>query len=189
MEPITPLQRDKTMLQRVLGILYLYPDREFSLSGLARGAHVAKSNIAPMLRKLEKGGIIVIVRLSTIWRIRANQDSRSFIHGKIGYNLGMLYQSGLIEALEDFFHNPPAIILFGSFRKGYDISSSDIDIAIENPELSGHSIGMLEEFAGFEKIFKRRIQIHQFNRESVDASVFSNIVNGIVLSGFLEFRK
>lgn len=177
---------DKTASQRVLEVLYLYPDKEFSLSGLAKEAHVAKANIGPLLKKLEKAGIIEIARLSIIWRIRANQESRLFIHGKMGYNLNSLYQSGLIEALEDFFRNPKAIILFGSFRWGYDISSSDIDIAVENEEIDEHTTGMFEEFAEFEQVFKKRIQIHQFNRKSVDANVFSNIVNGIVLSGFLE---
>ncbi len=177
---------DKTAAQRVLEFLYLYPDKDFSLSDLAKGAHVAKPNIGPILKKLEKAGIIGITRLSTIWRIRANQRSRLFIRGKIGYNLNLLYQSGLIDALEDFFRNPKAIILFGSFRWGDDISTSDIDIAVETEEVGEHTTGMFEEFAGFEQIFKKRIQIHQFNRKSVDANVFSNIANGIVLSGFLE---
>ena len=36
-----------------------------------------------------------------------------------------------MEFLNEYFGNPKAIILFGSFRLGEDLSTSDIDIAIE----------------------------------------------------------
>ena len=40
----------------------------------------------------------------------------------------------------------------------------------------------------FEKMIKRHIQLHMFNRKNVDLHVFNNIANGIVLAGFLEVR-
>ncbi len=37
------------------------------------------------------------------------------------------------------------------------------------------------ELSEFEKYIKRRIQIHLFHRNTVDAHVFNNIANGIIL--------
>ena len=89
----------------------------------------------------------------------------------------------------DFFKNPKAIVLFGSFRKGEDLSNSDIDIAIETSEANEYKIIGLRELIEFEQIIGRKIQIHLFSRENVDIGVFNNIANGILLWGFLEVKK
>ena len=162
-----------------------YPDKEFSLSDLAKLAGIAKANIGGVLDKLQKYDYITIEKLSKIWRIRANQTSTNFIGLKIADNISRIYGSGLIEFLNDHYHNPKTIILFGSYRRGEDISSSDIDIAIESDDAKDYQTHMLKENE-FEKLLGRRIQIHLFNRKKVDINVFNNIVNGIVLSGFLE---
>jgi predicted nucleotidyltransferase len=78
--------------------------------------------------------------------------------------------------------------LFGSYRKGEDISTSDIDIAIEDNDTKDHQTHPLRE-PDFEKLLGRNIQIHLFSRKNVDHNVFNNIANGIVLSGFLEVRR
>lgn len=172
--------------QRVLEVLFKYPEKEFSLSDLAKKAGVAKPHISPILARLEKLKLITIVKLSRIWRIKGNQNSDHFIKSKVIYNLNFVYQSGLIPFLIEYFSNPIAIVLFGSFRKGEDFSTSDIDIAIEVGEDEDYKTLQLEQLVGFERIIGRKIQIHLFNRKKVDVHVFNNIANGIVLAGFLE---
>jgi predicted nucleotidyltransferase/DNA-binding MarR family transcriptional regulator len=175
--------------QRVLEVLFRYPDKEFSLTELAKLAKIAKANIGIILNELQKSGFLEITRLSNLWRVKANQKSWNFIRAKIVYNLNFVYQSGLVEFLADNFKNPKSIVLFGSFRKGEDISGSDIDIAIENDSLKDNEIISLRELSEFEKIIERKIQIHLFNRDKININVFNNIANGIVLSGFLEVKK
>ena len=92
----------------------------------------------------------------------------------------------MIEFIDEYFHNPKSIVLFGSFRKGEDISNSDIDIAVENDDFKKYKTTSLRELSKFEKVIGRNIQIHLFNRKNVDINLFNNITNGIVLSGFLE---
>jgi len=137
-KPIVPKKYWKSYIQtgkeRILQVLFSFPDKEFSLSDLAKEAKVAKANVGEILDELQGLEIIEITKLSSIWRIKANQKSWSFIRAKIVYNLNFVYQSGLVEFLDEQFKNPKAIILFGSFRKGEDISDSDIDIAIETYE-------------------------------------------------------
>lgn len=180
---------EETAKQKIMEILFKYPEKEFSLSDLAREAGVAKANISNILERFQKIGVIKIEKLSKIWRIKANQESMFFNKNKIIYNLSFVYNSGLVEFLIDYFKNPKVIILFGSFRKGEDLSYSDIDIAIESNETKNYETMGLRELNEFEKIIGRKIQIHIFNRKNIDDNLFNNIANGIVLWGFLEVKK
>ena len=189
-KPNVPKDYQKNIIetgrQRILEVLFGYPDKEFSLSDLAKESKVAKANIGAILKEFHKIGFIEITKLSKIWRIRANQRNWFFIKSKIVYNLNFIYQSGLVEFLNDYFKNPKSIILFGSFRKGEDLSGSDIDIAVEIDEDKEYQTIVLRELSKFEEAIGRKIQIHLFNRKYIDQNLFNNIANGIVLSGFLE---
>ena len=176
----------ETARQRIAEVLFRYSEKEFSLSDLAKESKVKKSNIGMILAELHRIGFVEITKLSKIWRIKANQQNPYFIKNKIIHNLAFVYQSRLVEFLNDYFRHPKAIILFGSYRNGDDISSSDIDIAIESDEAADYKVTGLRELSGFEKEIGRKIQIHLFSRKNIDISVFNNIANGIVLSGFLE---
>ncbi len=178
----------ETSRQRILDVLFKFPEKEFSLTELAGLARIAKANIGRILDELRKKELIQIIKFNNLWRITAHQANINFIRNKIIYNLKVIYKSRLIEFLNGYFKNPKAIILFGSFRKGEDISGSDIDIAIENNEIKDCKVVELKELDEFKKIIHRRIQIHLFNRKKVDVNVFNNIANGIVLSGFLEVK-
>jgi len=178
----------QTSLQRVMEVLFQYPEKEFSLSDLAKEASVAKPHIGKILAQLEQLKLISITKLSKIWRIKANQQNGNFVKGKIVYNLNFVYQSGLVEFLNERYGNPKAIVLFGSFRNGEDISTSDIDIAIEIDDSKEYQASVLPELANFEKTIGRRIQVHLFNRKNTDVHVFNNIANGIVLRGYLEVQ-
>ena len=180
---------NETGIQKVAEILFEFPEKEFSLSDLAKEAGVAKANIGSMLKILYKAEFIEITKLNKIWRIKAKQNSWNFIKAKIVRNIHLIYQSNIVEFLNDYYKNPKAIVLFGSFRKGEDMTGSDIDIAIETDEVQNCKILNLKELAYFENILGRKIQIHIFNRKDVDIHVFNNIANGIVLGGFLEVRK
>lgn len=178
----------ETARQKILEIFFKFPEKEFSLSELAKLAGVAKANIGKILDDFYKSDIIEITKLSKIWRIKANQNNWHFVKSKIFYNLNFIYQSGLVEFLIESFNNPKSITLFGSFRKGEDISSSDIDIAIESDDFKDYEVVGLVDLIAFEKEIGRKIQIHKFNRKNVDINVFNNIANGVVLFGFLEVK-
>ncbi len=173
----------ETGMQKVLGYLVLYPEKEFSLTDLAKESGVRKSNIGNILDKLYKEEIIIVEKLAKIWRIRANQGSTNFIKIKVVYNMHHIYQSGMVEFLNEKYGNPKSIILFGSFRRGEDTSKSDIDIAIEMEDAKEYKIVELEK-----EIMGRKTNLHLFNRKVIDKNLFNNIANGIVLSGFLEVR-
>ncbi len=174
--------------QKVVETLLKNPEKEFSLSELALVAGVAKQHLAGMVESLQKQDLIVTSRIGRIWRIRPNQSNWKYQKAKIVHNLNFIYQSGIVEHLSAKFNRPKAIILFGSYRTGQDTASSDIDIAIETIENIEQKTVYLPELANFEREVSRKIQVHVFNRKTVDPNVFASIANGIVLLGFLEAR-
>lgn len=192
MKPIVTKRYQELMVestrQRVLQVFYRYPEKEFSLSEVATIGKVAKTHLGVILEDLKRQGFITITPLSNIWRIKSNQHHGNFVKSKIIYNLNFVFRSGLVEFLNQHYGNPKAIILFGSFRRGEDFSTSDIDIAIEINEPEEYKTMGLKTLSEFEKVIGRKIQVHLFNREKIDLNVFNNIANGIVLLGFLEVK-
>lgn len=174
---------------QILYRLYWSSEIEFSLTELAKAAQVSKSTASRIIHGLKEDGLVTVEDKGIIYRIRANRDNPQFVNGKIAHNLKYLFESGLVGFLDKYYKRPRAIVLFGSYRKGEDISTSDIDIAIESDgeiELETDRPAGIEEF---ERHFPgRKLQIHLFNRKKVDINLFNNIANGIVLSGFLEVK-
>ena len=82
----------ETARQKVLEVFFRFPEKEFSLSDLAKEAKVAKANIGLILDELSEMGFIQITKLSKIWRIKANQNNWHFIRSKIA-------ELGTIEGL------------------------------------------------------------------------------------------
>lgn len=191
MKPIAPEQYysfyDETPTQKILKVFFDFPEKEFSLTDLARIAKVSKSNVGKSLRLLDEQQLVRITRLSTILRIRADTLSVWFNKCKRAYNIRRIYETNLIDHLIHRYGGLRCIILFGSFAKGEDLSSSDIDIAIEiEPWKHTKKESIIEDITEYTEILGKKIQVHLFNRKIVDKNVFRNIANGIRLFGHLE---
>lgn len=106
-----------------------------------------------------------------------NRDNQKLMLLKRADNLKFIYETDFNSFLEDKFPGA-TIILFGSYSRGEDTTSSDIDIAVigrKEKEIS------LEEY---EKVFNRKITLNFYNSLSeVHKDLRENICNGIVLSG------
>ncbi|MBI4439077.1 nucleotidyltransferase domain-containing protein [Candidatus Woesearchaeota archaeon] len=180
---------EETTTARILRVIFYSPDIEFTLTELSQLAEVSKSTASRIVRTLSEGNIVNLVDKGIVFRIRGKVESPEYIKRKIVHNLSIIFDSGIVEFLEDMFNHPKAVILFGSFRKGEDISTSDIDIAIETDEKIDIEQVRPKGIEEYERFFlKRTIQVHLFNRKKVDINVFNSIANGIVLSGFLEVK-
>ena len=182
------LLQERTAIQDILATIFTYPEVEFSLTELAQKAKVAKSTASRLLKILLDHQIIKLEDKGIVFRIRANIGNFEYTKRKIVYNLNLLYESGIVDFLESALAHSKAMILFGSFRKGDDISTSDIDIAVETLEEVNTQTIEVEGIETFENSLGKKVQILRFNRKRVDINVFNNIANGILLSGFLEVR-
>lgn len=109
----------------------------------------------------------------------ADTNSIYFKRLKSFYNIFSICESGLIEFLRDKYA-PKSIIVFGSYCRGEDTESSDIDIFIETKKQTVK----LEEY---EKRLGKKIELHYNDYfSSYSSELKNNIINGKVLYGYLE---
>jgi len=173
---------------KVMHWFFSYPLKEISLNDLTKLVGISKSTANKVVNKLAQEGFLNINKLGKIWRITCNQQHRYNTTKKISHNLELILESDIIGIILSNFQNPRSITLFGSYRKGDDIETSDIDIAVEtldDDEVKIFSIGKVPQL-GYR--YNVNVNILKFARSKIDLNLFANIVNGITLYGFLEAR-
>lgn len=174
--------------EKVMLWFFSYPDKEMSLNDLVEAVGIAKTTANRVVKELQEEGFLHIQTLGKLWRITCNQQHIYNFSRKISYNLRQIYESEVLELINEQYPQAKAVVLFGSYRKGDDTHESDIDIAVElidNDPLESIHVGNITQFGYRENV---AVQIHLFSRNNIDLNVFANIANGIVLQGFLEAR-
>jgi predicted nucleotidyltransferase len=171
---------------RTLEPFFISPSNGQYLADISRQIGLAHTSVKKNLEKLVK---LSVIGKSTEKKgkrafpiYRANATSKLFRTYKMVYNITCILESGIIKFIAQKLM-PKAIVLFGSYRRGEDIEASDIDLFIEckKEEL---------DLKTFEKKLGRKIGLH-FNENftSYSKELKNNIINGIVLEGFLEGYK
>jgi len=164
--------------EKILELFFLYPTKGFHMREISRITKISYPSVRKHLLELEKKKIITRkkgIQFDTF----VAADSELFRIMKRNYLLLKLYTTGLIEFLERNF-SPDAIILFGSAANGYDVEESDIDLFLIANEKK-------VDLSRFEKRLKRRISLH-FSEDlrKLSKELLNNIINGIVLYGYLK---
>ncbi len=168
---------EKSTTQLVLEVFFRNPNIEYHLRELSRKLKLSMPTIILATDKLSKEGLIIKTRGKVLTTVKADREKAKFIRHKRLYNLEEIYDSGIIEYLTETYNYPRCIILFGSYSRGDDIESSDIDIAImTNKRLELN----LEKY---DKILERHINIHEISLNKISAEFKANLWNGIVLEG------
>jgi len=173
-------------MYRTAEVFFVNPTKKHYLMDISRCIELAHTSVKKNLNKLLEIGLIIEStekkgdRKFPIYT--ANLDNRNFKKYKLIYNLSALFDSKLIEYIEEKLM-PKSIVLFGSYRNGEDTENSDIDLYI----------GCKQEaidISKFEKMLGRKIEFHfNDNFNSYPKELKNNIINGIGLSGFLEVYK
>lgn len=163
---------------------FIHPTERFRVRQIERLLDLPLPSVIRYCKELEKEGILQTVKIGDVVFYTANRSDRKFLLEKKLFNLKSLYSSGLINFLIDKFDNP-SIIAFGSYSRGEDIEKSDIDLYIEMP--SKKEIDP-KDLKRFEKILKREIEIfrHESIHEVKNSHLANNIINGVVINGFVE---
>ena len=180
------LFEESDALLKALYWFFAYPNKEIGLSDLAKETGVSKVTANRVVAKLIEEEFLEKEILGKTWRISCNLEHRYNLSVKVPFHLTQIYEKGVVDTILKKIPNAKATILFGSYRKGDDNNTSDIDIAVEitgDEEPKTIQLGILEQI-GYRKNVP--VQLHIFSRNKVDLNLFSNISNGIVLSGFLE---
>ncbi len=166
----------------VLEFFLVHPTREVHLRELARALRISFPWTRRLVSVLAKEGFLVRKKGHNLVLVKANRDYELFRALKRSYNLFALHKSGLVSHLVDIYGRPAAIVLFGSFSRGEDTESSDVDIAVVTKK------GINADLSLFEKQLQRKIRITEISIEAMDSEFAITLANGIVLSGYLEVK-
>jgi len=182
---VSPLELSDAY-SKISRYFFAFPQSAVGLNDLAAAVNSSKTTVKIAVLHLVKEGFLKKEEVGKTWRIYCNSKDPYMITRKIPYNLQLVYDSGIISAVYERVSNAKAIVLFGSYRWGVDAEKSDIDIAVEvigNHDMQIEQLGIIKQL-GFRKDVP--VNMHIFSRNKVDLNLFANIVNGIVLDGFLE---
>ena len=172
-----------TRLQNeVFRLLCVKAGKSLNQREIAEILKVSPTAVSKSLFLLEKEEVIRINkdRKINLNLVELNLDNPKVIELKRVENLKMIYESGLIESLEEKFPGT-VIILFGSYSYGEDTLKSDIDIAV---------IGAKEKeinLEKFEKLLEKKIRINFYGSfKEIHKSLKENLFNGLLLKGGIE---
>jgi predicted nucleotidyltransferase len=146
---------------------------------LAARLKVTPAAVSRALPALQQAGLVLVKDHGemNLKEIELDRENRRAVQLKRAENLRTLYLSGFVDAISERYAGC-AIVLFGSYAKGEDVASSDIDIAI---------IGATEkrfDLAPYEAKLERPIRMMYADALAKLMKEFrESICNGIVLAG------
>lgn len=166
---------------RLIAVLFNYPSKNFRLRELSRLTKLPKTTLQRYLNLLLKQKLIQKEKKGANLIYQASENDFFYKYYKKNRLIEEIYNSGLIDFLEDTFH-PQAVILFGSGAKGEYVKESDLDIFL----LAGEKAADLKKF---EKKIKRKINLlFKEDYAKLSRELFNNIINGYKLSGYIKLK-
>ena len=170
----------------MLEYFFTNPTRITHLRELSRQINLSPTWTAKTVKQLAKEEFLIVEKQRNQQRviIKANRENKSFLQLKRIYNIYHLYTRGFVEYLINQYGKPECIILFGSYAKGEDVESSDIDIAIITTRNEKNLA--LEKY---EKQTARKIKIKELIKAKIEKEFWNTLANGIILYGYLEVNS
>lgn len=169
----------KNNISKVMEWFFKYPEKRFHLRELERLTKLSMPGVRKIVLKLEKENLLKSEKAKMVKNFYASRNEK-FIQLKKAYNFYSIFTSGLLDLLKNKYQEPEAIIIFGSYSKGEDISKSDIDIAIITPKHKELSLSV------FEKKLGRKIRIYEIKLDKAEKEFLNTLANGIILYGYLK---
>ena len=176
--------RRKNIKEVIREYFFVNPCDKLRVRQIEKTLKLPLPSVIRYCRELKNEGLLTTKKTGNVVFYTANRTNDNFILEKKLYNIKQVYETGLIDYLKKELSNP-VLILFGSYAKGEDMENSDIDLYIETS--SKESIGL----SRFERTLNRKIQVfrHKDINEVKNKHLANNIINGVVLNGFIEVFK
>lgn len=175
-------QKLTNLQQGILRLLFVKAGSSLNQRSISRAIGVSQPAVMKAIPGMAKMSFVRVDqdKESKRWSIELNRDNDRVMQLKRVDNLRQIYETGLSNMLEKEFAGA-TIILFGSYSRGEDIQSSDIDIAIVGRKEKGIDLEV------FEKELGRRINLNFYDSFGrIHKHLRENLFNGIVLSGGVE---
>ena len=167
---------------KILKIFLDNPTEEFRLRELSRMSKISPPSVMEYLRYLQEKGFLRRFSKRDIPFYKALRDNNEFIVMK---KISIIYElnfSGLVDFLWEEL-SPDAIILYGSYAKGESVEDSDVDIFVIGKE---KDINLTK----FEKKLNKKVHLmFEDNVNKISKELKNNLINGIVLRGYLKVLK
>ncbi len=164
----------------IFSLLCLKAGEKLSQREAAKILRVSPTAVSKSMRKLRESNLIKLEKTKTINFISLNRDAPRAIELKRVENLKNIYLSGLSDYLREELPGG-TLILFGSYSRGDDMHTSDIDVAVIERK------DKMLELEIYEKILNRKINVNFYNSwKDINKHLKNNILNGIVLQGCVE---
>ena len=168
--------------QGILRLLFVKAGTPLNQRQIANFLEVSPPAVMKALPDLEKEALVKIKqdKETKRWSIQLNRDNYKMLQLKRVDNLKLIYETGLADFLEKEFAGA-TIILFGSYSRGEDTVTSDIDIAV---------IGRKDkqiDLTKCEKWLERQVNINFYGSfKIIHRNLKENLFNGIILAGGVE---
>src|SRR3989338_10197492 len=166
--------------QEIFSLLCIKAGEKLSQREIAKILNVSPTAVSNSTKKLKDSNLIKVEKTKTINFVSFNRDELRAVDLKRVENLKNLYISGLSDYLEKELAGS-TVILFGSYSKGEDTNTSDIDMAVIERK------DKMLELEKYEKILNRRININFYDSwKKINENLKNSILNGIILHGGVE---
>jgi len=170
----------KESILKVFEVLADEPLKIHYIKEISKKINLAPTSVKNHLQKLEKQNLIVRKKGERFFGYITNRENEDFLFYKKILNIMKIKESEFIDYLIKSLY-PQSIVLYGSYLKGEDIGSSDIDLLIISKTKKRL------EIERFEKILKRRIHIlMESSIKKLTSELKSEVINGLVLYGYLK---
>jgi predicted nucleotidyltransferase len=170
----------KSIKEKIKDYFFQNPTAKLRVRHIERKVRVPLPSAIKYSKELVKEGILKKEVVANVVLYSANRNSERYKFDKKRYNVVLV--QGLVEFLKEKYHNP-VIIVFGSYSKGEDVEESDIDIYIESPRKK------VEDVSKFENSRNIQLFVHKGIHEIKNKELQNNIINGVILNGFIEVFK
>jgi predicted nucleotidyltransferase len=173
--------RTKSIKKRLKEYFFINPTAKLRVRQIEREVNIPLPSAITYAKELEKENILQSTIIGGMRLYTTNKSSQEFLIQKKLFNIYQLHITGLLEYVKKEY-NSPTVVLFGSYSRGEDIESSDIDLYIETP--SKKTI----DLAKYHKTLHRKIQVFKYKsiRDIENKELANNIINGVTLLGFIE---
>ncbi len=169
----------KDNVLKVMGLFFRHPEKKFHLRKLERLTGLSLPGVRKIVKKLEKEKLLQSKKEGPVTNFYASRNDK-FVFLKRAYNLYSIFASGLLDFLKESYEEPEAMVLFGSYSRGEDISKSDIDIAVVTPKQKSPDLTI------FERKLSREIKLYEIKIAKAEKEFLNTLANGIVLRGYLK---
>lgn len=167
-------------VKKIKRFFYKNPNSNVHLRRLARSIELSPAFVSTHIDCLIEGGMVEEEKEGNMRIFSANTSSPKYRMNKRAHNLKEIFTSDLVPFLEENLY-PDSLVLFGSYLRGTDAENSDIDIAVIN----GRDKSL--DLSNFEEKFERKIKLTIIDDlEKAEAEFAETLINGLVLSGYLE---